>query len=141
MPLPELVKSRRLAALKFNIINVSSASAFLPIPYWSNYSSSKTQLLLFSEGLWFELKGYGVDVLALCPGSTQTEFAEVAGTDMQGGKAEHVVTTAFRALGRKVVVVPGMGNITATLLSRFFTRRGAVLLGSLVIGKQRQKST
>jgi short-subunit dehydrogenase len=116
------------------IINISSASAFMPLPYWAQYSASKIFLLHFSEALWFELKRQGVDVLALCPGSLQTEFAAKAGTTMRGTPAAPVVARALRALGRKVSVIPGAGNVVASLIGRLLTRRRSVILGSMVIG-------
>lgn len=118
------------------IINISSAAAFIPLPYWTNYSASKIYLLHFSEALWFELRKSGVDVLAVCPGSTRTEFAKVAGTQMQGGEAAPIVAAALENLGKKVSLVPGIGNVLTTILSRILTRRQSVLLGSMVIGKQ-----
>lgn len=127
---------RMVRNCKGGIINVSSASAFMPLPRWTNYSSSKIYLLHFSEGLWFELKKRGVDVLALCPGSTRTEFAKVAGTSMQGMEVGPVVSRALGSLGKKVSVVPGLGNLAASLISRFMTRRSSIMLGSMVVGKQ-----
>ncbi len=53
-----------------------------------------------------------------------------------GGSAVGVATAAFRGLGRKGVVVPGVGNLIATQLSRFLTRRLSVLLGAQVVGRR-----
>lgn len=119
---------------KGGIINVSSAAAFMPLPFWTCYSASKIYSLYFSEGLWFELKKNGIDVLALCPGSTRTEFATVAGTDMQGMQVEPVVRLAMNSLGKKVSVIAGLGNAMATLFSRVVSRKLAVIIGSKVIG-------
>lgn len=116
------------------IINVSSAAAFMPLPFWTHYSASKIYSLYFSEGLWFELKKNGVDVLALCPGSTRTEFATVAGTSMQGMQVEPVVRLSIRNLGRKVSVISGVGNALAAMFSRVISRKRAVIIGSMVIG-------
>ena len=116
------------------IINVSSASAFMPLPYWSQYAASKIYLLHLSEALWFELKDQGVDVLALCPGSTRTEFARIAGTQMQGMDPEYVVARALASIGRRPSVVPGLGNVVASWIGRLLTRRRAVILGSMVVG-------
>lgn len=116
------------------IINVSSAAAFMPLPFWTNYSASKIYSLYFSEGLWFELKKSGVDVLALCPGSTRTEFANVAGTSMRGMQVEPVVRLAIKNLGRNISVISGIGNALVALLSRVISRKRAVIIGSKVVG-------
>ncbi|MGJ3252791.1 MAG: SDR family NAD(P)-dependent oxidoreductase [Elainellaceae cyanobacterium] len=60
------------------IINVSSIAAFQPMPYLSVYGASKAFVLSFSEALWAENKPYGIRVLALCPGPTQTQFFDRA---------------------------------------------------------------
>lgn len=57
-----------------SIINVSSLSAFQPIPYVSVYSASKAFILNFSQALWAENKSYGVRVLVVCPGPVETNF-------------------------------------------------------------------
>ena len=90
---------------KGGIINVASAAAFLPMPFWTNYSASKAYLLHLSEGLWFELKEKNVDVLALCPGATKTEFSKVAGTKNTGMEASEVVKIALQKLGKKSTVL------------------------------------
>lgn len=120
---------------KGGIINVSSAAAFMPIPSWTLYSASKIYTLYLSEGLWFELKRSHVDVLALCPGSTRTEFSKVAGTSMEGMQVTPVVALALKNLGKKVSVIPGIGNNIASSISRFISRRWAIILGSMVIGQ------
>lgn len=38
------------------------------------YAAAKAYTQIFAEGLWVELKRYGVDVLALLPGATRTPF-------------------------------------------------------------------
>ncbi|MFD2288018.1 SDR family NAD(P)-dependent oxidoreductase [Pedobacter petrophilus] len=56
------------------IMNVASLLSFLPFPYYSVYSATKTFVLAFSETLAAELEGTGVIVTALCPGPTETGF-------------------------------------------------------------------
>ncbi|MES2933554.1 MAG: SDR family oxidoreductase [Pseudomonadota bacterium] len=118
------------------IINICSASAFMPLPFWTNYSAAKSYCLQFSEGLWFELKKHGVDVLAVCPGSTKTEFASVAGTSAQGVEVAPLVTTILNNLGKKPTLIPGFGNQAAAFVARFLSRKLAILLGSKVIGER-----
>ena len=56
------------------IMNVSSALAYLPFPYMSVYSATKSFVLAFSETLAAELEGTGVVVTTLAPGITETAF-------------------------------------------------------------------
>jgi hypothetical protein len=56
------------------IMNVSSLLAFLPFPYYSVYSATKSFVLSFSETLAAELEGSGVVVTTLAPGTTETAF-------------------------------------------------------------------
>ncbi len=60
------------------IINMSSVAAFQPMPYFSVYAASKAFILSFSEALWAENSSYGVHVLAVCPGPTDTNFFQEA---------------------------------------------------------------
>lgn len=63
------------------VINVASTSAFQPVPYLAVYGASKVFVLSFTEALATELRGTGVVVQALCPGRTESEFHQTAGTD------------------------------------------------------------
>jgi short-subunit dehydrogenase len=63
------------------IINVASVASFTYSAGNANYCASKAYLRVFSEALSLELDGTGVQVQALCPGFTHTEFHERAGMD------------------------------------------------------------
>ncbi|MBB6330001.1 short-subunit dehydrogenase [Chryseobacterium sediminis] len=56
------------------IMNISSLMAFLPFPYYSVYSATKSFVLAFTDTLASELEGTGVVVTALCPGPVDTGF-------------------------------------------------------------------
>jgi len=100
-----------------SIINVSSMAAFQPAPLNATYAATKAFVNSFSESLSEELRGSGVQVMALCPGFTRTEFQERAGIDASGipslawMSAEAVVDAAVAAYARgDAVCVPGFGN-------------------------------
>jgi uncharacterized protein len=71
--LPEMVKRR-----KGYVVNLGSIASFLPGPLMSVYFASKAYVLSFSDALAQELKGSGVSVTCLCPGSTKTQFGNAA---------------------------------------------------------------
>jgi short-subunit dehydrogenase len=60
------------------ILNVASTAAFQPGPLKADYNATKAYVLSFTEALSEELRNAGVTVTALCPGPTQTDFAEAA---------------------------------------------------------------
>src|SRR5262245_5917651 len=56
------------------IMNVASTAAFQPGPLINVYYASKAFVHSFTYALAKELKGTGVTVTTLCPGTTHTEF-------------------------------------------------------------------
>jgi len=56
------------------IINVSSTASFQPVPFTAVYSATKAFVTSFSMSLAEELRPYGITVVTLCPGGTQTNF-------------------------------------------------------------------
>jgi short-subunit dehydrogenase len=60
------------------VLNLASTAAFQPGPLMAVYYATKAYVLSFSEALSEELRNTGVTVTALCPGPTQTDFAEAA---------------------------------------------------------------
>lgn len=94
-----MMKGRQSGA----IINLSSVAGFQPLPFMSTYSASKAFNLFQSLALRAEVKEFGIRVLVVCPGPTETEFFGVArmpGTATGGkrDKVEDVVSESLRAL-------------------------------------------
>lgn len=116
------------------IMFLASIVAFNAVPQWANYAASKSYNLLLAEALGYELKRDGIDVLALCPGSTATEFQQVAGIrKVLTMTAQRVVSDALGALGHRRVLIPGWinryNNFCLSLFPRAFCTRifGAVV--------------
>jgi short-subunit dehydrogenase len=62
------------------VINVASVAAFLPSALgFTLYGGAKSFVVKMSESLSLELAGTGVNVTAVCPGFTHTEFHDVIG--------------------------------------------------------------
>ena len=112
--LPAMIERRR-----GDILIVASTAAFQGVPYITTYAATKAFDLLFAEALAEEVRRYGVRVCALCPGSTVSEFHQVAGQpDRTKGRqesAEKVARVGLRALARgKSCVISGLGNYLGT---------------------------
>ena len=105
------------------IINVASTAAFQSGPNLAIYYASKAFVLSFSQALYEELKGEGIQVSTLCPGATKTEFIQVAQMSestlfkLRVMEKQPVVSYALANTG-KAVVIPGWLN----KLSVFFVQ-------------------
>lgn len=120
------------------IINIASTAAFQPIPYMAVYGATKAFVLSFSEALHQEYKEYGVKVIAVCPGATETNFFDTAGPVGFGKyrKAETVVETTIKAIEKnKLFVVDGVKNYIVTLLARFLTRKKTTEISGSILKK------
>lgn len=110
------------------VVNVASTAGYQAIPHMATYAATKAFVLHFTEALAQELHGTGVRALALCPGSTRTEFEDVAGVSDYFSKslpmsAAAVVRSALRALDRgHAISVPGAHNQVLALSSRLVPR-------------------
>ncbi len=98
------------------VINVASVAGRVPRADGCNYSSSKAYVVALSESLAVTLAGTGVNVCALCPGFTHTEFHETAGMmEMKNSlpkwlwyPAETVVADGIEAVDKgKAVYISG----------------------------------
>ncbi len=127
--------NRMLSSGSGGIINIASTAAFLPLPFWSNYAASKAYLLSFSEGIWHELKNAGIDVLAVCPGPTQTEFADTAKVNLGGMTAKAVVDCSLKNIGKNSSVIVGFENQFSTFFLRFFSRNLLIKFGAIFTKK------
>ena len=106
------------------VINVSSAAGFQPIPFMATYAATKAFVNSFSEALAEENRPFGIQVLAVCPGSTKTNFFKAANMDkpvtVKGQQtAEEVVETAMRAIksGRTRIVSGLVNDIVSRVVS------------------------
>jgi short-subunit dehydrogenase len=102
------------------IINVSSLAALMPgMPGHTLYSGVKSFLVKTSQSLTMELKGTGVQVIAICPGFTYSEYHDVIRTRKSVSeypkamwmKADEVARQGYDAvMAGKTVYVNGLAN-------------------------------
>ena len=114
---------------KGKILNVASAAAFQPGPTMSVYFATKAFVLSFSEAVNEEVRGKGITVTALCPGSTDTAFHAVVVDDpglvseRKMSSAKEVAEYGYRSMMRgKPVAVHGFKNSLMANAVRFFPR-------------------
>ncbi|MDD9892803.1 MAG: SDR family NAD(P)-dependent oxidoreductase [Gammaproteobacteria bacterium] len=117
------------------MIFTASIAGFVGIPFWGNYSASKSFDLKLAEALGAELKPHGVDVLALCPGATRTEFATYDGliSQVMTMPAEPVVAGAIKRLGKRRTWVAGLINRINVFATRFLPRTWSSILFGVVV--------
>ncbi len=121
------VLPKMLARRRGKIMLVSSIAAFQPCPEMAVYYASKAYVLWFGQAIAYELRGSGVTVTTLCPGRTETGFAQAA--HMQGSglfnpmpvmQAVDVARLGYLALkAGKPVIITGLLNKIIAMSTRF----------------------
>ena len=127
------------------IINVASTGGFQAVPFMATYAATKAFVLSFSEALWEENRRYGIHVMALCPGVTETNFFEASRMDRPPMRTsqtpEDVVDTALRGLARrKASVISGLTNLLMIQAERFVPRSLVVRLAGRAMRSSLEKS-
>jgi short-subunit dehydrogenase len=115
------------------IILMSSMSGFQGTPYVAAYGASKAFNLVLAEGLWYELGQSNVDVLACCPGPTDTPGFN---SSLEGEhppafppvlSPDQVAEESLKNLGKKSVLVPARINRFASFfIQKLLPRRTGV---------------
>ncbi len=130
---PRMIERRR-----GYVLVVASTASFQPLPYLATYAATKAFDRFFALGLAAEVARYGIKVTALCPGTTESEFFEVARASRFRTRklqtAEEVARLALDALarGQRAIIPKPSGRFTAFLvrflpvgLITYFVERGA----------------
>jgi short-subunit dehydrogenase len=119
------VLPQMLARRGGRIINVCSTAAYLPMPYMATYGATKAFLLNFSLALAAEVRRSNVQVIAHCPGPTESEFHTAAGLThklrhLPPMDTAEVVEQALQAADSgRWICVNGLRNRLLVLASRF----------------------
>jgi hypothetical protein len=129
---------KMLARKRGGIIMMSSGSATQGVAYVASYAATKAYNLILAESLWDELRGSGVDVLAVMPGATRTTGFELSKPHLERStlapinEPKPTVAEALKMLGRTPSWIPGRRNRwTLTLAARLLPRKQLIkLVGS-----------
>jgi len=125
---------RMIARGRGGIIVMSSLAAETGTAQVALYSATKAFDLVLAEGLWYELRQHGVDVVAIRPGSTRTpgwQSSQPADGDIEGVmEPADVVRDALAALGSTPSTAAGAANRVAEARFRRMARRDVIELMS-----------
>ncbi len=77
------------------IINISSVAGHIPIPFHGVYSATKFGMYAIGKAARSELAGAGIQVLTVCPGYVQTDFAANA---VRGNQPKRVRPNSVRGI-------------------------------------------
>lgn len=123
--LPPMVERRNGA-----MIITSSIAGYQATPFYATYSATKAFGLILGESLWAEMRLHGVDILALTPGSTETNFRKASkipvGVTKKRDTPEFVVDFALQKLGKQPSAVPNWRNRLKLAAARLLTRKRIV---------------
>jgi short-subunit dehydrogenase len=141
MRLMHVILPKMKARNSGTIINVSSVASFIA---GGTYSASKSYLTVLSESLHTELLGTKVNVSALCPGFTRTEFHQRGRMKMKGlpdfmwlDSDQLVAASWSDAQAGKPISVPGWQYKLLVGLISFIPRRFVRKIGMNLRKRQR----
>jgi hypothetical protein len=130
------------------ILNIASTVAFQPTPFAATYGATKAFVLHWTLALNEEMRGSNVRAIAVCPGTTATDFFRQAGvrtdafTLSSALTPEAVVRSAFRAMARgQSQIVPGWGNKAYTFAGARLSKPLAARIAGRFFSSRRPKPT
>lgn len=113
----KLILTKMLERNCGTIVIVGSTGSYIPCPRNCVYAATKAYALFFAKALCGELKGSGVKISCVCPGSTATEFSRKAHMDQTllfkffVMSADQVAALAYPKIQKgKLVIVTGLYN-------------------------------
>ena len=136
--MPSLCQTSRSGCSELRV--ASTGIGHQAVPYLASYAATKAHQLSLAEGLHYELRRHGVDVLGLSPGLTTTAMVGRLANDIRFGRigmlplrSRGVARAALAHLGRRPSAVVGLQyRFFAMLTKRILSRaRGAWLFGTL----------
>jgi short-subunit dehydrogenase len=130
------------------ILNVSSTTAFQAVPAMSVYAASKAFVITFTRGLQYELRGSGIKVSCLIPGTTDTSFIDRARMEPLREiarkfemKPEIVARAAVQGMLKGTLeIIPGFSNKASAVGTKFLPKRVAENIAASIYLKRLHKS-
>jgi short-subunit dehydrogenase len=111
---------------KSYILNIASSAAYQAVPNLSLYAATKSFVLSFSRGLRQELAGTNVSVTCVCPGATDTDFANRAQIGEKGLKAAEKVNMTPASVAK--IAVKSMFAGEAEVITGVINKLGAFMV-------------
>lgn len=127
LELTKMLAEQRDDTKKFEVLTVSSQSAFQPIPHMALYAATKSFLTSMMTALKYEWKDKNIVVTTVCPSGMATTKEMQESIKSMGFKGkittlptEKVAKCALKALKKKkAIVIPGFFNKLAYFFSKF----------------------
>jgi len=120
------------------VLNISSVGSYIPMPYFSVYSGTKSYVTNFSVAMNEELSGTGVKVKVLHPGGINTDFVYRSGLQ----KSILVVNKKFIASPEYVAQKAlKLINSSSAIGTDSFVNQILILLSGLISKKSLAHST
>lgn len=113
------------------VVNLSSIVGLRGVPHYGAYGAAKFAVSGLSESMRAEFSRYGIDVLLVCPGTTQTEFFDVLYQSTSApilpnhrpASSEYVACRIVRAMKQgKRKIIPYFPAVILDKLNRFCPR-------------------
>ena len=120
---------------KGTIINVASTASFQPVPFFAVYAATKAFVRSFSEAIAEENRPFGINVMALCPGPTDTNFfaASNIGDDIKATMAQKGIQTPEEVVEEALSgVKSGRAQVVSGWLNYFLARSVNVIPNFLI---------
>ena len=128
--LSKLISKKMIEKGKGGIVLMSSLAGKQGSPKIATYAASKAFNAILAEGIWYELKSHGIDVMASCAGAISTPGYKNAqnSKDAPGTlDADKVAAKTLKALGKGPTTIPGFINrMFHVFMVRLFPRKLAI---------------
>lgn len=118
---------------KGGVVIMASIAGFQGSGYLSTYAATKAFDRTLAEGLWYEWRPHGVDVIACCAGATatpnyiNTNPGKASPLEPKPQLPEQVVEECLSKIGKTPSFVSGAGNKFVTFLMQYiFPRKKAI---------------